>query len=149
MANNMAAMLERIGTSIFAIACGPTESYFKLTHYPDSRGGGTKGRDAGKTGTSSFHSPKGPTMTKLTFAIAGAAALTLTLAGCGGSNEDALNTAEVNQANENLDAMAGTAADAANAEAAALGTQEQQLEQENAAAGTNPTDADEQNVAGM
>lgn len=89
-------------------------------------------------------------MTKLTFAIAGTAALTLTLAGCGGSNEDALNTAEVNQANENLDAMAGNAAaDAANAEAAALGTQEQQLEQENAAAGTNPTDADEQNVAGM
>lgn len=89
-------------------------------------------------------------MTKLTFAIAGAAALTLTLAGCGSSNEDALNTAEVNQANENLDAMAGNAAaDAASAEAAALGTQEQQLEQENAAAGTNPTDADEQNVAGM
>ncbi|MGH6783254.1 MAG: hypothetical protein ACREBP_01370 [Sphingomicrobium sp.] len=89
-------------------------------------------------------------MTKLTFAIAGAAALTLSLAGCGSGNEDALNTADLNQANENLDAMAAdAAADAANAEAVALGTQEQQLEQENAADGTNPTDADEQNVAGM
>ena len=89
-------------------------------------------------------------MTKLTFAIAGAAALTLSLVGCGSGNEDALNSAELNQANENLDAMAAdAAADAANAEAAALGTQEQQLEEENAVAGTNPTDADEQNVAGM
>jgi len=45
--------------------------------------------------------------------------------------------------------MAGDAAnDAANAEAAALGTQEQQLEQENAAA-SNPSDEQEQNVAGM
>ena len=92
-------------------------------------------------------------MTKLTFAIAGAAALTLALAGCNSSNGDALNTAEVNAANEDLNAMAGdAAADAANAEAVALGTQEQQLEQENAAAANaaaNPTDADEQNVAGM
>lgn len=88
-------------------------------------------------------------MTKLNFAVAGAAALTLALAGCGSGNEDTLNTAEINQANDDLNAMAGDAAnDAANAEAVALGTQEQQLEQENAA-GTNPTDADEQNVAGM
>ena len=88
-------------------------------------------------------------MTKLTFAIAGAAALTLSLAGCTSSDEDSLNTAEVNQANDELNAAAGdAAADAANAEAVALGTQEQQLEQENAAA-ANPTDEDEQNVAGM
>lgn len=87
-------------------------------------------------------------MTKLTFAIAGAAALTLSLAGCSSSDEDSLNTAELNQANEELNAMAGdAAADAANAEAVALGTQEQQLEQENAT--SNPTDEDEQNVAGM
>lgn len=89
-------------------------------------------------------------MTRLTFAIAGAAALTLSLAGCTSSDEDTLNTAEVNMANEDLNAMADdAAADAANAEAVALGTQEQQLEQENAAAATSPTDADEQNVAGM
>lgn len=91
-------------------------------------------------------------MTKLSFATAGAAALTLALAGCNSGNSDALNTAEVNAANDDLNAMASNAAaDAANAEAVALGTQEQQLEQENAAAdaATNPTDADEQNVAGM
>ena len=92
-------------------------------------------------------------MTKLTFAIAGAAALTLAVAGCNSRNDDALNTAAVNSATEDLNAMAGdAAADAANAEAVALGTQEQQLEQENAAAAdaaANPTDADEQNVAGM
>ena len=92
-------------------------------------------------------------MTKLTFAIAGAAALTLAAAGCNSRNDDALNTAAVNSATEDLNAMAGdAAADAANAEAVALGTQEQQLEQENAAAAdaaANPTDADEQNVAGM
>jgi hypothetical protein len=45
------------------------------------------------------------------------------------------------------------AMDAANAEAAALGAQEQQLKEENAAAPaentTDPTDADEQNVSGM
>lgn len=87
-------------------------------------------------------------MTKLAIAIAASACIAL--AACSSGNDDALNSAEVNQANENLDAMAGDAAnDAANAEAAALGTQEQQLEQENAAAATNPTDADEQNVAGM
>lgn len=89
-------------------------------------------------------------MTRLTFAIAGAAAITLSLAACTSSDEDTLNTTEVNMANEDLNTMADDAAtDAANAEAVALGTQEQQLEQENAAAATNPTDADEQNVAGM
>ena len=87
-------------------------------------------------------------MTKLTIAIAASASLAL--AACSSGNDDALNSAEVNQANDNLDAMAGDAAnDAANAEAAALGTQEQQLEQENAASATNPSDAEEQNVAGM
>jgi len=63
-------------------------------------------------------------MTKLSFAIAGAAALTFGLAGCNSSNSDALNTAQVNAANNDLNAMASNAAgDAANAEAVALGTQ--------------------------
>ncbi|MEO6198745.1 MAG: hypothetical protein ABIO68_02245 [Sphingomicrobium sp.] len=92
-------------------------------------------------------------MTKLTFAIAGAAALTLSVAGCTSNTDNTLNTAAVDQADSDMNAMADdAAADAANAEAVALGTQQDQLEQENAAAvnaAANPTDADEQNVAGM
>lgn len=88
-------------------------------------------------------------MIRTTFAAIGAAALALSA--CSSGNDDALNTAEVNAADEDLNAMAGDAAtNAATAEAVALGTQEQQLEQEDAAApATTPTDADEQNVAGM
>lgn len=87
-------------------------------------------------------------MTKLHIAFAGAAALALT--GCNSGSDAALNDAALNAANEDINAGAEAAAsDAANAEAAALGTQEQQLEQENAAAADNPSDAVEQNVAGM
>ena len=87
-------------------------------------------------------------MTKLTFALAGAAALML--AGCNSGSDEALNADALNAANEDINAGADAAAmDAANAEAAALGSQEQQLEMENADTAANPSDADEQNVAGM
>jgi len=89
-------------------------------------------------------------MKKLTFVLTGAAALTL--AACSGDNQDAVTNAEMNQPAAELNALAGDAAnDAANAEAAALGTQQQQLEQENAAEDntSNPTDEQEQNVDGM
>lgn len=90
-------------------------------------------------------------MKKLVFAITGAAALTL--AACSGNNQDEVQNAEMNQpSSDELNAQANQAAmDAANAEAAALGAQEQQLQQENAAVdnATNPQEADEQNVSGM
>ena len=92
-------------------------------------------------------------MKKLAFALTSAAALTL--AACSGNNEDAVQNAEMNQPMaEELNEMSNQSAlDAANAEAAALGEQENQLTQENAAAPaentTDPTDADEQNVSGM
>lgn len=85
------------------------------------------------------------------FAITGAAALML--GACGGDADDAVGNAELNQPAADLNALSDDAAnDAANAEAAALGTQQQQLEQENAAEAdntANPADADEQNVSGM
>jgi hypothetical protein len=89
-------------------------------------------------------------MKRLVFAIGGAALLAL--GACSGSNEDALNNAELNQPSaDELNAAAEQAAmDAANAEAAALGNA--QTVTENAAVQdnvTNPTDADEQNVSGM
>ena len=90
-------------------------------------------------------------MKKLGFAITGAAALAL--AACSGNNDDAVNNAELNQpAADDLNALADDAA--ANAENAALGT-EQPVEDQNAAADANevtptdPSDADEQNVSGM
>jgi hypothetical protein len=88
-------------------------------------------------------------MKRLAFAIGGAAVLAL--GACSGSNEDAVNNAELNQPSaEDLNALSNQAAmDAANADAAALGNQ---LQSENAAAqdnATNPSDADEQNVSGM
>lgn len=90
-------------------------------------------------------------MKKLVFAITGAAALML--AACSGNNQDEVQNAEMNQpTSEELNAQANQAAmDAANAEAAALGAQEQLLQQENAAVdnATNPQEADEQNVSGM
>jgi hypothetical protein len=90
-------------------------------------------------------------MKRLAFVTLGAAALTL--AACSGKNEDALQNAEMNQPNaEALDEQANQAAlDAANAEAAALGNQQAQLQNENAAGEdvTNPSDEDEQNVSGM
>lgn len=88
-------------------------------------------------------------MKRLTFAIVGAAALTL--AACSGDNQDAVDNAEMNQPPAELNDLSSDAAnDAANAEAAALGTLQQQLEEENAAANaTAPADEDEQNVSGM
>jgi hypothetical protein len=88
-------------------------------------------------------------MKKLAFALTGAAALGL--AACSGNNQDAVDNAEMNQPAAELNELSNEAAmDAANAEAAALGNQQQQLEQENAADNAaTPTDEQEQNVAGM
>ncbi len=88
-------------------------------------------------------------MRKLVIALAATASLSL--AACSGSNQDAVENAELNQPAADLNAMSLDAAnDAANAEAEALGTQQQQLEEAPAADNTaNPADADEQNVTGM
>ena len=90
-------------------------------------------------------------MKRLTFVLTGVAALTL--GPCSGNNQDALQNAELNQPSaEALDEQANQAAlDAANAEAAALGSQQQALEEQNAAAEqpSSPSDEDEQNVSGM
>jgi len=83
----------------------------------------------------------------LAFVIGGAAALAL--GGCSGSNQDAVNNAELNQpAAEDLNGLANDAA--TNAEDQALGNQ--QLNDENAAApdnGPNPSEAQEKNVDAM
>jgi len=88
-------------------------------------------------------------MKRLVFVIGGATALAL--AGCSGGNQDAVNNAELNQpASDDLNALANEAA--SNAEDAALGNQQQQLNDQNAAAdenGANPTEAQEQNVDAM
>jgi predicted component of type VI protein secretion system len=84
------------------------------------------------------------------FALAGAAALALSA--CSGDNQDAVQNAELNQPEADLNALSSDAAnDAANAEAAALGNQLEQLNQEAPAADNtvNPADEDEQNVSGM
>jgi predicted MFS family arabinose efflux permease len=89
-------------------------------------------------------------MKRLVFAFAGAAILGLTA--CSGNNQDQVNNAEMNQpsADELNQAAMDAANDAANAEAAALGAQQQQLENQSAADnGVNPSDAQEQNVSGM
>ena len=93
-------------------------------------------------------------MKRLAFAIGSAAVLSLGLAlgACSGSNEDAVNNAELNQPTaEDLNALSNQAAmDAANSDSAALGnaatTSENAAAQDNA---TNPTDDEEQNVSGM
>ena len=84
------------------------------------------------------------------FALTGAAALALSA--CSSGNEDAVENAELNQSDADLNQLSSDAAnDAANLEAAALGNQLEQLNQANAAEGetVNPADADEQNVSGM
>ena len=81
-------------------------------------------------------------MKKLVFALTGTAALAL--AGCSVNNQDQVNNAEMNQPASDLNAQAN---DAANAEADALGNQENQLENESNT--LSPSDAQEQNVAGM
>jgi hypothetical protein len=86
-------------------------------------------------------------MKRLVFLIGGAAALTL--AGCSGNNQDAVDNATLNQpAAEDLNALANQAA--TNAEDQALGNQQQG--DQNAAAednGPNPSEAQEQNVDAM
>jgi hypothetical protein len=88
-------------------------------------------------------------MRKLVIALVATASLSI--AACGGNNQDAVENAELNQpAADDLNAMSLDAAnDAANAEAEALGTQQQQLEAPAADNTTNPADEDEQNVTGM
>ena len=89
-------------------------------------------------------------MKKLVIALIATAALSI--AACSSNNQDAVDNAQLNQpASDDLNAMSSDAAnDAANAEAEALGTQQQQLEQAPPAQNTStPTDADEQNVSGM
>ena len=88
-------------------------------------------------------------MNKYGFALVGA--VSLALAGCGGSADDSLNNVEAyDNSAVNLDA-ANEAAN--NAEAEALGNQQLQLEQENAAAVDELNAADstegEENVSGM
>ena len=87
-------------------------------------------------------------MKRLVFAFIGVAALGL--AACNNSNQDQVNNAELNQpsADELNQAASDAANDAANAEAAALGAQQRQLENQNDN-NVNPTDAQEQNVSGM
>jgi hypothetical protein len=90
-------------------------------------------------------------MKRLAFVIGGAAALAL--AGCSGSNQDAVNNAVINQPSaDDLNALANQAAmDAANNTAAELANQPQPVD-ENAAADenvVNQQEADEQNVSAM
>ena len=81
------------------------------------------------------------------------AMVSIALAGCNRNNEDAVQNAELNQPNAELNEIANQAAmDAANEEAARLAAQQNQLNAENAAAQdntVNPKEADEQNVSGM
>jgi hypothetical protein len=87
-------------------------------------------------------------MKKLAFVLAGVAAISL--AACNRSNQDQVQNAEMNQpAADQLNQLSSEAAnDAANAQGAALGNDQQQ---ENAVEDntTNPSDAQEQNVSGM
>ena len=89
-------------------------------------------------------------MKSIAFALIGAASVSL--AGCNFTNQDTVDNAEMNQPAPELNSLANDAANDANAEAAALGSQEDQLNDTNAAAednATNPSDDQEQNVAGM
>jgi hypothetical protein len=90
-------------------------------------------------------------MKRLVFVTIATAALTL--GACNRGNDDAVQNAELNQPNAELNELANQAAmDAANAQAQALADQQNLLNAENAAAEdktANPKEADEQNVAGM
>jgi len=84
------------------------------------------------------------------FALTSAAALALVA--CSSGNDDAVSNAEMNQPAAELNGLADDAAnDAANAEAAALGNQLDELNQQGTVEdnATNPTDEQEQNVSGM
>ena len=89
-------------------------------------------------------------MKKLAFVIVGTAGLSL--AACSGSNQDAVQNAELNQPNaDQLNELSNQAAmDAANAQAAAQNAQNAANALNAAADNTvNPREADEQNVSGM
>jgi hypothetical protein len=85
-------------------------------------------------------------MKKLAFVLAGVAALSV--AACN-RNQDQVQNAEINQpAADQLNELSSEAAnDAANAQAAALGNEQQQNAVEDNT--VNPDDAQEQNVSGM
>jgi hypothetical protein len=79
-------------------------------------------------------------------------AASLAVAGCSRGNEDAVNNAELNQPESDLNEIANQAAmDAANAQAAAQANMQNAMQQENASVdnAVNPQEADEQNVSGM
>jgi hypothetical protein len=83
----------------------------------------------------------------VTFTVA-----SLALAGCNRGNEDAVNNAELNQPESDLNEIANQAAmDAANQAAAAQNAMQRAANEENATIDNtvNPREADEQNVSGM
>jgi uncharacterized lipoprotein NlpE involved in copper resistance len=89
-------------------------------------------------------------MKRLAFAIVGSAALALV--GCNNNNQDAVQNAELNQPESDLNEIANQAAmDAANEQAAAQANIENAQQEQNAAVdnAVNPQEADEQNVSGM
>jgi uncharacterized lipoprotein NlpE involved in copper resistance len=89
-------------------------------------------------------------MKRLAFAIVGSAALALV--GCNNNNQDAVQNAELNQPERDLNEIANQAAmDAANEQAAAQANIENAQQEQNAAVdnAVNPQEADEQNVSGM
>lgn len=88
-------------------------------------------------------------MKRLAFVAVGTAALAL--AACNKNNPDAVQNAEINQPESDLNELANQAAmDAANAQAAANSAQ-QAANEANATAdnAVTPKEADEQNVSGM
>ena len=88
-------------------------------------------------------------MKRLVFVTIGTAAFAL--AACNKNNPDAVQNAELNQPESDINALANQAAmDAANAQAAANNAQQASSEL-NATAdnSVNPKEADEQNVSGM
>lgn len=89
-------------------------------------------------------------MKRLVFVTIGTAALAL--AACHKDNPDAVQNAELNQPESDLNELANQAAmDAANAQAAANNAQQASNELNAAATdnAVNPKEADEQNVSGM
>ena len=89
-------------------------------------------------------------MKRLAFAIVGSAVLAL--AGCNNNNQDAVQNAELNQPESDLNEIANQAAmDAANEQAAAQANIENAQQEQNVAVdnAVNPQEADEQNVSGM
>ena len=85
-------------------------------------------------------------------AFVAAATASLALAGCNKGNEDAVNNAELNQPESDLNEIANQAAmDAANQAAAQQNAINQTANDANAVMDNtvNPKEADEQNVSGM